>query len=85
MTGKMKSLTGSVKDLALHIIKLSPHLPQEASFAIKNLEGDEFLINFYIASSMELEDPMEKIKLRGAAGNIKHPRHETGWKCSTVR
>ena len=66
---EMKSLTGSVKDLALHIIKLSPHLPQEASFAIKNLEGDEFLINF-IASSMELEDPMEKIKLL-EEGNIK--------------
>ena len=66
---EMKSLTGSVKDLALLIIKLSPHLPQEASFAIKNLEGDEFLINF-IASSMELEDPMEKIKLL-EEGNIK--------------
>lgn len=66
---EMSTLAGSVKDLALHIIKLSPHLPSEASFAIKNIEGDEFLINF-IASSVELEDPMEKIKLL-EEGNLK--------------
>jgi ATP-dependent Lon protease len=65
----MPSLAGSVKDAALHVIKLSPHIPQEASFAIKNLEGDEFLINF-IASSIEFEDPMEKMKLLNE-GNIK--------------
>ncbi len=59
---EMETLTGSIKDSALHVIKLSPHLPQEASFAIKNLEGDEFLVNF-IASSIEIEDPLEKIKL----------------------
>ncbi len=59
---EMETLTGSIKDMALHVIKLSPHLPQEASFAIKNLEGDEFLVNF-IASSIEIEDPLEKIKL----------------------
>lgn len=66
---EMPSLAGSVKDAALHVIKLSPHIPQEASFAIKNLEGDEFLINF-IASSIEFEDPMEKMKLLNE-GNIK--------------
>lgn len=58
----MAFLTDSIKDMALHIIKLSPHLPQEASFAIKNLEGDEFLTNF-IASSIELDDPLEKMVL----------------------
>ena len=58
----MKGLTSSIKDVALHIIKLSPNLPQEANFAIKNIEGDEFLINF-IASSVEIEDPSEKISL----------------------
>ncbi len=59
---EMSTLSSSIKDVALHIIKLSPHLPQEVSFAIKNLEGDEFLVNF-IASSIEIEDPLEKIKL----------------------
>ncbi len=58
----MKSLTASLKDTALQIIKLSPSLPQEASFAIRNLEGDEFMINF-IASSIEIENPLDKIQL----------------------
>ncbi len=58
----MEALTGSIKDVALHIIKLSPHLPQEASFAIKNLEGHEFLTN-YIASSIEIDDVLEKVAL----------------------
>ena len=58
----MEMLGGSIKDTALYILKLSPHLPQEAAFAIKNIEGDEFLINF-IASSMDLEDPLEKMEL----------------------
>ncbi len=66
---EISTLTGSVKDAALHVIKLSPHIPQEAAFAIKNLEGDEFLINF-ISSSIEFEDPMEKMKLL-SEGNIK--------------
>lgn len=59
---EMDALAGSIKDTALHILKLSPHLPQEASFAIKNIEGNEFLTNF-IASSVEIEDPLEKMQL----------------------
>lgn len=55
-------ITSSIKDAALHILKLSPYMPQEAAFAIKNLEGNSFLINF-IASSVELDNPLEKIAL----------------------
>ena len=36
----------SVKELALKIIKDSPNIPSEASFAIKNIESNSFLINF---------------------------------------
>ena len=61
-TKELDAITGSVKDLALQIIKLSPHLPQEASFAIKNIEGYSFLINF-ISSSMELDNIADKIAL----------------------
>lgn len=61
-TKELDAITGSVKDLALQIIKLSPHLPQEAAFAIKNIEGYSFLINF-ISSSMELDNIAEKIQL----------------------
>lgn len=59
---EMKNIVGSIKDIALEIIKLSPHLPQESSFAIKNIEGDDFLINF-IASSVELDQQYDKIQL----------------------
>lgn len=45
------ALVSSIKDLALNIIKLSPNIPSEASFAIKNIESDSFLINF-ISSNM---------------------------------
>lgn len=59
---EMDALAENIKDLAMQIIKSSPHMPQEASFAIKNLEGAEFLTNF-IASSMDIEDTFEKMRL----------------------
>ena len=52
----------AIKDAALHIIKLSPHIPQEAGFAIRNIDGCEFLTNF-IASSVETEEIEKKIEL----------------------
>ena len=52
----------AIKDAAMHIIKLSPHIPQEAGFAIRNIDGCEFITNF-IASSMDLEDIGKKIEL----------------------
>ncbi len=55
-------LADSIKDNSLYILKLSPHLPQEAAFAIKNIEGLEFLTNF-IASGLELENPVDKMVL----------------------
>ena len=59
---ELDAITSSIKDAALYIIKLSPHLPQEAVFAIKNIEGHAFLVNF-IASSIELDNPLDKIIL----------------------
>lgn len=43
----------SVKDLAIQIIKESPNIPTEATFAIKNIESNSFLINF-VSSNMNL-------------------------------
>ncbi|MDD3273428.1 MAG: endopeptidase La [Bacteroidales bacterium] len=59
---ELDAIASSIKDASLNIIKLSPNLPQEASFAIKNIEGHSFLINF-IASSMEIENPLDKMAL----------------------
>ncbi|MEZ4760745.1 MAG: LON peptidase substrate-binding domain-containing protein, partial [Flavobacteriales bacterium] len=48
------ALVSSLKDLALEIIKQSPHIPTEAQFAIKNIDSPSFLINF-ISSNMNAE------------------------------
>jgi len=48
---KNKALVESMKDMALKIIKDSPNIPSEASFAIKNIESPSFLVNF-IASNL---------------------------------
>jgi ATP-dependent Lon protease len=43
----------SVKEIAIRIIKESPNIPSEATFAIKNIESKSFLINF-VSSNMNL-------------------------------
>ena len=58
----MDALTGSIKDAAIQIVKLTPHIPQEAGFAVKNIEGYEFIVNF-IASSAEIDPPTDKVPL----------------------
>ncbi len=43
----------SIRDLALQIIQENPNIPSEASFAIKNINSNSFLINF-VSSNMNL-------------------------------
>jgi ATP-dependent Lon protease len=43
----------SIKELAIQIINESPNIPSEATFAIKNIESQSFLINF-VTSNMTL-------------------------------
>lgn len=45
------AIIDSVKDLAIQIIRENPNIPTEASFAIKNIESNSFLINF-VSSNM---------------------------------
>ncbi|MDI1304753.1 MAG: endopeptidase La, partial [bacterium] len=47
------AILDSVKELAIQIIKESPNIPTEATFAIKNIESQSFLINF-VTSNMNL-------------------------------
>ncbi|MGB3145183.1 MAG: endopeptidase La [Maribacter sp.] len=44
----------SVKELALKIIRDNPNIPSEASFAIKNIQSNSFLINF-VSSNLNLD------------------------------
>jgi len=57
-TGKeFEAIIGSLKDLSLKIINLSSNIPQETSFAVKNIENSTFLINFVCSNSdIELQD-----------------------------
>ncbi|WMI67508.1 endopeptidase La [Mangrovimonas sp. YM274] len=50
---EFSAIIESIKDLALQIIKESPNIPTEASFAIKNIESNSFLVNF-VSSNMNL-------------------------------
>ena len=51
---EFKAIIESIKELALQIIKHSPNIPSEASFAIKNIESNSFLVNF-VSSNMNLK------------------------------
>ncbi|MNK48650.1 Lon protease 2 [compost metagenome] len=50
---EFNAIIESVKELAIQIIKESPNIPTEATFAIKNIESNSFLINF-VSSNMNL-------------------------------
>lgn len=50
---EFNAIIESIKDLAVQIIKDSPNIPTEATFAIKNIESESFLINF-VSSNMNL-------------------------------
>lgn len=47
------AIIDSIKEMALQIIKQSPNLPSEASFAIKNIESSSFLVNF-VSSNLNI-------------------------------
>lgn len=51
---RLLALFDTLKDMALKIIKQSPNIPSDASFAIKNIESSSFLVNF-ISSHMQAD------------------------------
>lgn len=51
---EFKAITENIKDLATKIIHENPNIPTEATFAIKNIESDSFLVNF-VSSNMNLD------------------------------
>lgn len=51
---EFNALISSIKELALQIIQLSPHIPSEAGIAIRNIESPGFLINF-ISSNLNTD------------------------------
>lgn len=58
---EFEALISTIRDMAINIITNSPQIPQEAGFAIRNIESPSFLVNF-ISSNMNL-DVVEKQQL----------------------
>ncbi len=56
------AIIDSIKELSLEVIKENPMLPSEASFAIKNIQSNSFLVNF-ISSNMELSVSQKQVLL----------------------
>ncbi len=74
---KNKELTlmfKTIKDLALQIIRDSPNIPSEASFAIGNIDSPTFLVNF-ISSNMNADvhkkqEMLEQLDLKKRVGMV---------------
>jgi len=61
---RFQALIGSLKDLALQIIKQSPIIPTEAAFAIKNIDNPSFLVNFTSSNmNADVEAKQELLEL----------------------
>ncbi|MBC7426212.1 MAG: endopeptidase La [Bacteroidia bacterium] len=50
---ELKAMISSIKDLALKNIDLSPNIPSEAGFAVRNIDSLSFMVNF-IASNLNI-------------------------------
>jgi ATP-dependent Lon protease len=59
---QFKAIIQDIKEQSLEVIKENPMLPSEASFAIKNIKSDSFLVNF-ISSNMDLSVQQKQIIL----------------------
>ncbi len=66
------ALVDSIRDVALNIINISPNMPKEASFAIKNIDSKRGIINF-ICSNIDLADA-DRQRLLEAPGLLARAR-----------
>ena len=71
---EFNAIIDSIKDLSLEIIKRNPNIPSEASFAIKNIESNSFLINF-VSSNLNL--PVNEKQVLLEINNLKKRALET--------
>jgi ATP-dependent Lon protease len=64
MNQEFEAIIESVKELALKIIKDNPNIPSDASFAIKNIQSNSFLINFVSSNlSVDVETKQELLEI----------------------
>lgn len=59
-----ETIVGSLKDLSLRIIKLNSNISPEASFAIKNIENNTYLINFICSNTdIKVQDKQKLLEV----------------------
>jgi ATP-dependent Lon protease len=51
---EFETVIDAIKEMAIQIIKENPNIPTEATFAVKNIESNPFLVNF-VSSNMNLQ------------------------------
>nr|WP_276391126.1 endopeptidase La [Eudoraea chungangensis] len=62
------AIIDSIKEIALKIIRNNPNIPSEASFAIKNIQSNSFLINFVSSNlNLDVKDKQELLEI----GNLR--------------
>jgi ATP-dependent Lon protease len=58
------AIVGSLKDLSLKIIKINPNISPEASFAIRNIENNTYLINFICSNTdIKVQDKQRLLEI----------------------
>ena len=71
---EFRAIIDSVRDISLRIIKENPNIPTEASFAIKNIHSDSFLVNFVSSNlNLDIESKQELLNIN----NLKNRALET--------
>ncbi len=64
LSGDFDTIVGSLKDLSLKIIKINPNISPEASFAIKNIENNTYLINFICSNTdIKVQDKQKLLEI----------------------
>ncbi len=64
MSRDFDAIVGSLKDLSLKIIKINPNISPEASFAIKNIENNTYLINFICSNTdIKVQDKQKLLEI----------------------
>ncbi|MDX9947179.1 MAG: endopeptidase La [Bacteroidales bacterium] len=59
-----EAIVGSLRDLSLKIIKINPNISPEASFAIKNIENNTYLINFICSNTdIKVQDKQRLLEI----------------------
>ncbi len=69
---EFNALVDSIRDIALEIINISPNMPKEAVFAIKNIDSRRGIINF-ICTNFDLKDA-DRQRLLEASGLLARAR-----------